>query len=603
MKHQYLFLAILFLVVSAVATGQEVVQKKSTPAASFQLGRMALSSAAAVPQSISYQGLLTTTTGTPVADGSYALQFDLYDTAAGGASQWSEIFSSVPVQHGTFSVILDTMTFPFTKQFYLQVTATSGPAGPSYPLTFSPRTQLTSAPYALAPWIPTGSDLYYNNGNVGIGTTTPIHRLSIGGGPSWTSNFWKGAVELENASAIAWQANAAGQRFGIGHTNGGLLMFRTASNPGTTGSPAQYNFMITDSGNVGIGTTFPAHRLHVADSLSLGLGWPGYRAGAVTFYPPDGSGWYHIDNPGGQGLRISGGIAPGVFDYMTIAHPGNVGIGTTSPAQQLHVSKAGDVFMRIDPQGVNRAGQVEFYRGGNAYSWVGPSSGNQWHIWSKENIPMLFAQNDLERMRIDIGGNVGIGTAGPQQNLSVNAAVNIDQADANNGVANPGLTFGSASGEGIASKRTTGANQYGLDFYTNFTNRMTIGQWGNVGIGTLSPQSLLHVAGDVTADAYTKLGSDAPAIRMKKITGTTAASQGSTVTIPHGLVDAKILSVSVLVSWTGTGGWLEPGYKLTPGYEFYWYGDNAGNIKVANMAANSSSILSAPMVILITYEQ
>lgn len=88
------------------------------------------------------------------------------------------------------------------------------------------------------------------NGNVGIGTPNPAHRLSLIGGPAWTSNFWTGALELGNASAIAWRANTAGQRFGIGQTNGGLFFFRTASDPGTTGSPASYDLAINDSGNL-----------------------------------------------------------------------------------------------------------------------------------------------------------------------------------------------------------------------------------------------------------------------------------------------------------------------------------------------------------------
>lgn len=91
--------------------------------------------------------------------------------------------------------------------------------------------------------------------------------------------------------------------------------------------------------------------------------------------------------------------------------------------------------------------------------------------------------------------NVGIGTSSPQQQLSVNNALNLDQASANNGVFNngtpggDGLIFGSGSGEGIASKRTSGGNQNGLDFYTSFANRMAITNTGNVGIGTTAPYS------------------------------------------------------------------------------------------------------------------
>ncbi len=102
------------------------------------------------------------------------------------------------------------------------------------------------------------------------------------------------------------------------------------------------------------------------------------------------------------------------------------------------------------------------------------------------NVPLTFNN----------AGNVGIGTTSPQQNLSVNGGVNLDQANVNKGTVDSALTFGSGSGEAIASKRTAGGNQFGLDFYTNFVNRMSITQGGNVGIGTASPQVKFHVVGN-----------------------------------------------------------------------------------------------------------
>jgi hypothetical protein len=110
-------------------------------------------------------------------------------------------------------------------------------------------------------------------GTVGLGTTTPRHHLSIryfAGGPTWTSNGWIGAIDMDNAAAIGWATNSAGQRFGMGHTNGSFAMWRTASDPGTTGSPATYDFVITDAGNVGIGTTGPAAKLQVISSGDIG---------------------------------------------------------------------------------------------------------------------------------------------------------------------------------------------------------------------------------------------------------------------------------------------------------------------------------------------
>ncbi len=83
--------------------------------------------------------------------------------------------------------------------------------------------------------------------------------------------------------------------------------------------------------------------------------------------------------------------------------------------------------------------------------------------------------------------NVGIGTSSAaQQYLSVHGGLNIDQINLNGGFLNNGsnngfgLSFGSGSGEGIASERVAGANQYGLDFYTSFTSRMSLNNSGNL---------------------------------------------------------------------------------------------------------------------------
>ncbi|PWU14371.1 MAG: hypothetical protein C5B50_17480 [Verrucomicrobia bacterium] len=114
--------------------------------------------------------------------------------------------------------------------------------------------------------------------------------------------------------------------------------------------------------------------------------------------------------------------------------------------------------------------------------------------------------------------------------LSVNAALNLDQANVNNGTISPGLTFGAGSGEGIASNRQGNQNQYGLDFYTGFAKRMSITQSGLVGIGTSSPDSQLHLTGgawDLTnSEGDLKIGNAALRLKFGVALGGAGAGDG-----------------------------------------------------------------------------
>lgn len=188
-------------------------------------------------------------------------------------------------------------------------------------------------------------------------------------------------------------------------------------------------------------------------------------------------------------------------------------------------------------------------------------------------------------------GNVGIGT-NPTQKLSVSGTGGV-RANVNSDLnAGLGLSLNNAPGWSVATV-TPGQFQIFND---------AIGQnavWidpanNNVGIGSSTPAAKLEVNG------YTKLGSDAPAIRVKKITGTTSAFEGSEMSIPTGLDAEKILSISVMVRASDPTIWLDANSPLN-GSRYYWY-FFAGDVRVVTVAGGSAQILSKPVRILITYE-
>lgn len=104
---------------------------------------------------------------------------------------------------------------------------------------------------------------------------------------------------------------------------------------------------------------------------------------------------------------------------------------------------------------------------------------------------------------------------------------------------------------------------------------------------------------DVVVNNYTQLGSDAPAIKFKKLTGTTAATEGAGVVIAHGLDRTKILTVDILVDdgalSIGPGGAVSPGRVFTRQVSPF-------DVEVWTHTTDSENILSKPFTVLITYE-
>lgn len=107
--------------------------------------------------------------------------------------------------------------------------------------------------------------LNYFSGNMGIGTSAPTAKLEIAGGPTWTANGWGKAIKLKAAQSIELEAGV--RKFGIGATSDTILCF-FSTDADTVALPAKYHMVMTNSGNIGIGTLTPkSYKLAVEGTI------------------------------------------------------------------------------------------------------------------------------------------------------------------------------------------------------------------------------------------------------------------------------------------------------------------------------------------------
>ena len=300
-----------------------------------------------VAQPFTYQGFLKQN-GQP-ANGNYDFLFVLYTTPAGfvqvGGAQSLE---DVPVQNGFFTVQLDFGAVWDGSDRYLQVGVRPGNSTGTY-TGLMPRVKITPAPYASwaafaqRPWQTSGSNIFYNDGNVGIGTSSPPVRLSLGS-------------DNANTKLAIWHGTSASQVMGLGV---GPAQFRLHLN----NSSDRFSFLnapngsevmtVRGDGNVGIGTSSPAARLHVNG------GDAHFTNNNTTLQILPGS-LFGQSQANAATLEIPGNGTLGVWDNLTVT-------GTLRTYGNLHVGGnyfslgggTNPVYRRVDV--------VVVPLGGNAY--------------------------------------------------------------------------------------------------------------------------------------------------------------------------------------------------------------------------------------------
>ena len=234
---------------------------------------------------------------------------------------------------------------------------------------------------------------YFNGGNVGIGTTNPKNELQVGYigivNPNIYSNlYYDGGFKfIDNGYGTILSMDAG--------SSGAFGFYTTENNTGgadNSVSSLYERVRITNDGNVGIGTTNPGYDLEVAGSLdadAISINGVPVGTSSDTYWNAGTGGIYYGSNVGigtssptgklvvnqssgtdyfrlARANHVTWGISNsynGVDDtlYFTtgsvaplsLTETGNVGIGTSSPAQELDVNGS-----------VNVAEDYAYYYGG-----------------------------------------------------------------------------------------------------------------------------------------------------------------------------------------------------------------------------------------------
>jgi hypothetical protein len=386
------------------------------------------------------------------------------------------------------------------------------------------------------------SQIFDNGTNVGIGNSSPSQKLDVSGYAKFTSGIILdgGATShyrefIWNTSGFnRWDLYVYGAEPGS-NVGGDLFLARYADNGAYLGNAVIFQ---RSTGNVGIGTTSPYSKLEITpSSVAWGEGIvinpaSGYSA---VFYRLEGAqgsnytgtwavGKAFSGDGGGELLQVVKNGLTGSAAYRVDASQQwktngdsifgfNVGIGTTSPGNKLHIvgaangSDAGNI--RIDS--TDQYGGLVINENTTFRTFLGYGNAN--HIFSnaQSDSTALRAANYLHlgassvaTITINASDNVGIGTTSPAYKLDVatgnDNAIRILNSSGSN---NNGLALSVGSG-------TPWLDFYGGRFDIKYNT--SPGSWnsgantflsilssGNVGIGTTNPYEKLEVSGAISA--------------------------------------------------------------------------------------------------------
>jgi len=325
-----------------------------------------------------------------------------------------------------------------------------------------------------------------SSGNLGLGTTSPTETLTLNTASGASIGFEYDGTEIAT----------------ISNNNAALYVHAGSGKLLSLGADGGEKVRVLANGKVGIGTSSPAELLHLKSNTPY-----------IRFEDDNDNQDWNIEARSFFGIND---VTNNAFRFV-IDGSGNIGLGTSSPVKQLHIHNSSATEAQIQ---LTDSGTGSTTSDGMRVGW----NGTLGQIYVYENADLRFATNNSERMRIDSSGNLGLGTSSPSKRLhvstsgsgiqevqwlnnaqavgaNVGAALVFTGTTSNNGLARiSGCFEGAATTNGGYIKFDTRAQTSGA-----LTEAMRISSSGNVGIGTSSPSTKLHL--NSTAGIATRIES------------------------------------------------------------------------------------------------